>query len=262
MVLAAPIVVGILVAPRLRAQSQPVAPGQPKFDVVSIKPNRSGVLFSSGSPIVDKVGRYTARNVSLKSLISRFHGVYEFQIAGGPKWLDADRYDLDAEVDGQPSREESIQMLQAVLADRFRLQVHFEPRDLSGYALVAPKDGLKFGPHLAKVERPECSGGPPGAPGCRAIAAGSQSLAMEHVDFAVLARTLSSMVRMVVVDETRLDGRYDINLDLTPSETDAPVSYGDAVITALRAQTGLALESRKVPTRVLVVDRAEKPTDN
>lgn len=256
------IFLGILATPAVHAQPQIGTPGQPRFDVVSIKPNRSGVMWSSGSPIVDKVGRYSAKNVSLKSLISWFYGVNEFQIAGGPHWLDADRYDIDAEVDGQPSREQSLQMLRSLLADRFQLQVHFEPRDLSGYALVIPENGLKFGPHLSKVERPECLTGPPGAPGCRGLVSGQQGLTMEHIDFAQLARTLSSMMRLIVTDETGLDGRYDIKLDLTPAEAATAVSFDDTVMTALREQTGLQLKSRKVPSKILVIDRAEKPTPN
>jgi uncharacterized protein (TIGR03435 family) len=261
-VLTAPTIAGILAAPAIHAQSQPGAPDQLRFDAVSIKPNHSDVTWSSGSPIIDKVGRYTAKNVTLKSLITWFYGVRDAQIAAGPRWLDADRYDIDAEADGQPSPEQSLQMLRALLADRFRLQVHFEPRDLSGYALMTPKNGLKFGPHLAKVERPECVTGAPGAPGCRGAFFGPQSLAVEHIDFALLARTLSSMVGLLVTDETQLDGKYDIRLDLPPSETSAAISYGDTIMTALREQTGLRLESRKVPTQVLVIDRAEKPTDN
>lgn len=87
---------------------------------------------------------------------------------------------------------------------------------------------------------------------------------MEHIDFAQLAATLSRMVGLVVIDETELEGRYDIKLDfdLTPPETGAAHSLGDTIMTALREQTGLRLESRKGPTEVLVVDRAQHPTGN
>lgn len=263
-VLPAGIVVSILDAPAIQAHPQFAATEHPAFDVVSIKRNNSGVTWSLGSPIKDKVGRYSARNVTLRSLISWFYGVYESQVVGGPRWLDSERFDIDAEVDGHPSQKELIHMLQALLADRFRLQIHSESQERTRYVLVPPKNGLKFGMHLMKADGRDCPSDPPGSPGCRAAVIGPQSLAMEHINFAVLARTLSSMLGVVVIDETGLAGRYDIKLDFdsSPSETGAALSYGDSVVTALREQTGLRLESRKGPTQVLAIDRAEKPTDN
>jgi uncharacterized protein (TIGR03435 family) len=249
-----------IVAATVHAQSQTVGPNQPRFDVVSIKHNDSGAQSPSGSPIVDKVGHYSARNASLRSLVSWFYGIYEFQITGGPKWFDTDRYDIEAKADAQPTREQLVQMLRALLADRFRLEAHFDSREVSRYALLAPKAGLKFGPHLAKAEDRDCSAVPAGAPGCRAVYFGQQKLAMEHITFEVLARTLSSMVGTQVFDDTGLHGTYDINLELPG--TAPTISFGDTIIMALQDQTGLRFETRKAPTEVLVIDRAEKPTEN
>jgi uncharacterized protein (TIGR03435 family) len=233
------------------------------FDAVSIKPNHSGVTWASASPIKNKVGRYTARNVTLKALIAWFYNVYEAQIVGGPRWLDVDRFDIEAEVDGQPSREELIQMLQALLADRFQLQVRFESREISRYALMAPKGGLKFGPHLARADDRDCSNSPESA-GCRGVTFGPQNMSMEHTDFAIVARTLSSMIGRVVVDETGLTGSYDIklDLDLTLPEGGPALSFGDTVMAAFREQIGIRFESEKGPAEVLVVDRAERPSEN
>ena len=83
---------------------------------------------------------------------------------------------------------------------------------------------------------------------------------MEHITFEVLARTLSSMVGTLVFDDTGLRGTYDINLELPG--TAPSISFGDTIIMALQDQTGLRFETRKAPTEVLVIDRAEKPTEN
>ncbi len=263
-VILAAVVLGTLNTPTAQPQSKPATPGaSPKFDVAAIKPNNSGAVWSSQSPIKDKVGRYSARNASLKSLLTWFYDVRDAQIAGGPRWLDSDRFDIDAEVDGQPSPQQSIEMLKALLADRFQLQIHFESRDLTRYVLATPKNGLSLGTHLAKADDRDCSATPAGTPGCRGtFAPGPQSLAMEHITFAALAITLSKMTGQLVTDETGLDGRYDIRLALTPSGTSQTVAYGDAVMEALRDQTGLRLESRKIPASVLVIDHAERPTGN
>jgi len=232
------------------------------FDVVAIKPNNSGEYWSSQSGIRDKVGRYNARNASLKSLIMWSYGVSEAQISGGPRWLATDRFDVDAQVDGQPGKEQVAEMVRTVLADRFQLQLHFDSRDIPQYTLLAPRNGLTFGPHLAKADDRDCSADRGGAPGCRAVAGGSGHMEMEHVTFAVVAVNMSSMLGIPVVNETQLDGRFDIKLDLAVPAVNSPASFGDTVIDALREQLGLTVELRKVPGRVLVIDRAEKPTGN
>jgi uncharacterized protein (TIGR03435 family) len=250
------------VATAVSAFAQRPAEAPPRFDVVAIKPNNSGEAWSSGSPIKDKVGLYAAGNASLRTLITWFYGVNEPQIAGGPRWLGADRYDIDAQVDGQPSRAQVNEMLKTLLADRFQSQFHVESREMPRYTLVAAKNGLTFGPHLAKADGRDCSAVPAGGPGCRGIGPGPQSMEMEHVTFAVVAATLSNMAGQVVADETGLDGSYDIKLDLLPSGGNSAISFGDTVMDALRDQIGLRVESRKAPTRILVIERAEKPTDN
>jgi uncharacterized protein (TIGR03435 family) len=234
------------------------------FDVISIKPNHSGVTWSPASPIKDKIGRYTARNVTLKSLITWFYGVYETQIVGGPRWLDSDRYDVEAEVEGQPSREELIQMLQALLADRFQLKLHLESREISQYAIVASKNGLKFGSHFARADERDCSTVSAGSPGCHGVTFGPQGMTMEHTDFVQIARTLSSMVGRIVVDETRLGGQYDIkvDLDLNPPDGAPALSFGDTVMSAFQEQIGVRFEAKKGPAEVLVIDSAEKPSEN
>jgi uncharacterized protein (TIGR03435 family) len=152
-------------------------------------------------------------------------------------------------------------MLRALLADRFRLKVHFESREISRYVLVTPKNGLKFGPHLAKAEDRDCAAVLRDTPGCRPFVGPPESLALENITFATLTGTLSAMLGgTIVINETGLDGRYDFKLDV---DLKTPYFfYGDRVMDALREQTGLQIESRKGPGQVLLIDSAEKPTDN
>lgn len=255
------VLMGAAASNLLFAQSQDASKDPRRFDVVAIKPDLSGAIWSNHSPIRDKVGRYTARNASLKSLIMWSYDVYDSQVIGGPRWLGADRFDVDAQVDGEPSHEQIGEMIRTMLADRFHLKVHLESREMPHYVLAAPKDGLRFGPHLAKADDRDCSAGP-GAPGCRGITGGAQGVEIEHVTFAVLAVNLASMTGVPVADETGLAGRYDFKLDLLPSETGTQVSFGDAVMNALQDQVGVRVEWKKVPTKVVVVESAEKPGDN
>jgi uncharacterized protein (TIGR03435 family) len=244
----------------IRAQ----APQRLTFDVVSVKPNHSGVVWSSRSPIKDKVGHYTARNATLKSLVSWFFGVNDAQIVGGPGWVGVDRYDIQAQVDGQPTRDELFEMLQALLADRFQLQVHRESREMSRYVLVTPKNGLKFGPHFVKAGDRDCSNGSASTPGCRGIVFSPKTVTIEYTDFGQVAQTLSSIIGRVVVDQTGLEGKYDISLDLevTPPNGAPALSLGDTIMAALREQIGVRFDSQKGPVPVLVIDRAERPVEN
>jgi uncharacterized protein (TIGR03435 family) len=242
-----------------RAQLQ----NRPRFDVVSIKPNSSGLPWSSGSPIKAKVGRYSAHNVTVRNLIGWFFGVNAGQIISSSHWIDVDRYDVDAETEGQPTVEELGEMLKSLLRDRFRLEIHFESREGSRYALVAPKSGLKYGAHCVRADDRDCPVGS-GSPGCRGLVFGQQGLIIEHMGLAQVAATLSTILGQVVQDETGLSGKYDFKLEWDVGPTDGPptVSLVDNLITAFREQTGLRLESRKGIISVLVVDQVEKPTPN
>ncbi len=123
----------------------------PTFDVASVKPNKTGgmgtrIMFQPG-------GRFKADNASLKMLIGLAYDVQNFQITGGPSWIDSDKYDIEAKAEGGPpddlrtmteeQRKADIdrrrQMIQALLADRFKLTLHKESKEGTIYALVVAK---------------------------------------------------------------------------------------------------------------------------
>lgn len=211
----------------------------PAFDAASIKPSTAE---PGSSGISSDIGRITGRNVTLKHCIRSAYGIPEAQIFGGPKWVDDDRYDIDAKAPGRAGDHEMMAMLQTLLAERFQLVLHRETRPLPGYALVVGKKGLT-------AKRSE--------PGIRSETSSSRrSIDATGCDMGCLARKLSEVLHAPVADLTGVEGRFDFKLEWTPDDLQA------AVFPAIEEQLGLKLEGRKVPTEVLVIDRAAKPSEN
>jgi len=183
------------------------------------------------------------------------YDVPEARIFGGPKWVNEDRYDIDAKAAGPADGHELMAMLQSLLADRFQLVFHRETRLLPGYALVVGKKGL-----TAK----------PSAPGSPSRSSSSRrTIEAESCSMRCLALKLSEVLHLPVSDLTAVEGEFDFKLEFAPEELQArppsggePATPGPSIFAALDEQLGLKLEARKVPTEVLSIDRAEKPSAN
>jgi uncharacterized protein (TIGR03435 family) len=231
----------------------------PAFEVVSVKPNKSG----SGSTRVSNVlgGRFIATNVSLKQLIVTAYDVRDFQISGGPSWLGSEKYDIEARPESNPdgpihNRTEEQRkaemdhyrlMMQALLADRFKLTVHKESKEGTIYALVVAKNGLK----IKEL--------PPDAPTAGSTHTRGGELSAQGIKLSSLVLSLSGEVGHPIVDKTGLKGNYDIELKWATEESQ---SDGPSLFTALQDQLGLRLEPQKGPVEVIVVDHAEKASEN
>ena len=129
--------IGVLAA-HVTAQT-PVA--RPAFDVASIKRNpglTTGVTFAARPG-----GSLHVINNPLTNLIQNAYGMRRYQLIGGPDWIESDRYDIEAKVDGDPSREQMMAMVQSLLEDRFKLKVHRETRELPIYVLTVARGGIK-----------------------------------------------------------------------------------------------------------------------
>jgi bla regulator protein BlaR1 len=237
--IAAPIAIGIL-----RAQDLP------SFEVATVKPNHSGSMAVNLRQRPG--GGVISTNGSIRMLIQQAYDLRPFQIVGAPSWLDADRFDINAKATG--AKQEQIRlMMQRLLAERFKLAVHRETRDLPMYTLVIAKGGPKL--TASTVDATEINGGPPAGDG-------TTTVKFQKVPMSMLARTLARMLQHQVSDSTGLTGEYDFTLRWTPDQTvvDEP---GPSVFTALQEQLGLKLESRKGPVEVLVIDHVERtPTEN
>ena len=213
----------------------------PVFEAASIKPSKE----FSGRHWDSHPGTISLRGHSLKSLICVAYHVKESQVSGGPKWLDDDRFDINAKAEGPAEDPQLLAMLQTLLAERFQLVFHHEEKIGSAFALVAAKSGLKIQPVEAEGSRSSGSKG-------RIVAKG---VSMEK-----LAEILSRQAGAPVSDMTGATGVYNFTLEWS-TEGDA-ADIQSALFAALQQQLGLKLEMRKLPVDLLVIDRAEKPSEN
>ena len=232
--------IALLVAP-LWAQSPNT------FDVVSIKPNRSGAPASETDTTP---GRVSVINATPLSLLLRAFGVSRFQIVGAPDWALTERYDLVATVpQGRVLNDQDRQsFFEKMLAERWQLQYHRETRNLRVYSLV--NDGSKLVPHAG-----------PGEYGMKVELAGPRViLRSTRGNMGRLVEILGGYVGNVVTNDTRLAGEYDFALEwVQDAGSDAP---GPSLTTAVREQLGLRLVSAEKPAPVVVIDRIERPSEN
>jgi bla regulator protein blaR1 len=253
-----------------------------RFEVASVKPNNAG-----DGPIemgTQPGGRLTMINVPLRLLIRNAYQVQDFQIVDAPKWIGDERFDILAKAPGDvaaptPGNSGSFQpMVRSLLAERFRLVVHRETRELPVYALQRVRTDGRLGPQI-HASTADCAAiaasrqGPPSAdsrPQCGIRASGGHMLA-GGLPLSQLATLLSTMVERVVVDRTGLAGTFDFELNWTPDRAlqqstpnGVPVASSDdpPIVTALREQLGLKLEPAKAPADVLVIDHVERPAPN
>jgi uncharacterized protein (TIGR03435 family) len=219
-----------------------------EFEVVSIKP---GDPAFPGSSARSTAGGMEWRNTTVNNLIRGAYHLNEFQLTGGPKWADTERFNVDAKFpqgmlrgDGQ-----SQQMMQHMLADRFNLVFRLETKMLPQYSLVVAKGG-------PKVERSSDNEGVRSQQGPRQIKAWGTPMSS-------LAQMLISVVSAPVTDHTGLQGQYNFSLEFAPL-LDAPREnepLGD-IFAVLQQQLGLKLVATKGPVEMLVIDKVEKPTEN
>jgi len=229
------------------------------YDVVSVKPSQPGC---PGMQMSGSTGRIAHHCVTLWGLMYNAYDLRpnDTNIPGLPGWAMTAQFDVDAKMDddtiaalqklpGEDKQKQIQFMLQALLADRFKLRVHTETRDRPIYALVIAKGGSKLKPLPADAKQKGSSWGN-----------GRIQLQAGPIDR--LAFCLSDGLDKVVVDKTGLTGKYDITLTWTPDDRQGTADAGPTLFTALEEQLGLKLESTRGPVDTLVVDHAEKPSEN
>lgn len=242
------------------AQQEP----RPSFEVASLKPTpvaRRGFDFGSYYRSLPG-GRFSAENVSLGMLVMKAYRVDSNQIVGANSLrFGGETYDIEAKADDQDPRFKAAQaagpaahealldsMLQSLLADRFKLQVHRETKETSGYALVV----AKAGPKLTQPTEARSGDG-------SISVAGRGHLKGQKAPLSMLAAQLTRLLGLPVVDETGLDGGFDFDLNWTPEDSPADLAQPPSIFTAVQEQLGLRLEARKEHTEIVVIDHAEKP---
>lgn len=249
---------------------------RPAFDVASVKPNASGT--SAGWTELRPGGELSVRNQPLRNIIWSAYDLQAFQLVGGPDWLDRERFDIVAKPAAEPpSREALLQMVQSLLAERFKLVAHRETRDAPIYALVTaragtPGPGMRPSPTDCDAINAAAGRGapPPGNAGLRPLCGVRTTpgrLMAGGVRMETLARNLSALAGRIVVDRTALPGFYDVDLEWLPDQVPAaggalPPAASDApgFFTAIQEQLGLKLEAQRGPIDVMVIDSVERPT--
>jgi uncharacterized protein (TIGR03435 family) len=320
-------IVCILASSAAFAQSAP-SPAPLAFDVVSVRPSKPGSEQRSNVPLdagnvyasinSDDArsaagGLFIATHQALWRYISfayRLSGTQELALrfnffsgapkSGAPFWVtgsfDAapESFDISARAPADTSIDQMRLMMQALLADRFHLVIHYVSADAPVFALVLAKPGVT-GPNLkphapsdaCAVPMPDQSAAPaprPAAtpssvgdlpPVCGVIAHVPSSAPGQHYGgrafplslFATSVPTMTGLavIPRPVIDETGLSGLYDFTLTWMhdPTGKDAAVADNTANFhEALKIQLGLELKPSHAPINFLIVDHVERPSEN
>jgi uncharacterized protein (TIGR03435 family) len=263
---ALPLIVSVLFGFSVHGQisppkSQNIDPTPSEFEVATIKPS----TFEPGPRwfrFID-ARRWTAFNQTLKQCIAQAYKLPPALISGGPAWVDSERYEIVALEPGEtrPSAEQNMLRFQNLLADRFKLRFHRERKQMAVYNLTGGKSGPKMTESTLTPEKGNLTinPSPRGGPLLPARAA-----TMER-----FASVLQDLLDRPVIDKTGLTKRYDFDLEFSPEGTllappagvsGPPIDSPD-IFTAIQ-RLGLKLEPAKGGVEVIVIDHAEKPTDN
>jgi len=277
-------ITGICIALVLGACSS--AAGQSlKFEVASIKPSpprapgtgQGRVQCYLPSPV-----RYSCLNSTVSLMVLTAYSVKPY-LLDPPAAQDTVRYNLDATVPAGTTAEQANVMLQNLLTERFKLAFHRAKKELDGYALTIAKGGAKIkesGPESNLPLDPKAAPivSPEGFRNFRSPDGFSVSYAnglTRWMGFGIakgeqgranLCGILNSITGVPVVDESGLNGKYDVTLTFsTANAKGEKVDTDDTaptVFAALEQQLGLRLVKRKIPAEVFVIDRVEKPVEN
>jgi bla regulator protein blaR1 len=276
------------------------------FDFTSVRrntsapPNATGSNFplGPGDVYVPNGGQFRAANYPLITYIEFAYKLTEtqepFLLSQLPKWAITDRFDIQGRAQGNPTKDQMRLMMQSLLADKFRLAVHYETRHVPVLALVMDQPG-KLGPLLqkhpddspcttnAQLPSPSPSSSPqfrdtrfpaacggilgmtPSAPG--RFRSGARNISMElfAASFPVTTET-----DRPVVDRTGLTGKFDYALEFTPQlrpssppgEASRRDLTGPTLFEALREQLGLKLEPQMGDIESLIIDYVQEPSAN
>jgi uncharacterized protein (TIGR03435 family) len=232
-----------------------VSAQQPAFDVATIRPSSGAVAFEHDGDTQTSPGSLRMRDVTVQTCIKWAYGVQDNQIAG-PDWIQVEHYDIVAKAD-QPANEAQMkEMMQTLLADRFRLSFHRESKELKAFVLTVAKGGAKVHPAAAPDAKPFHQNSANGS-------------VVKSMTISEWGDYISGPLHMPVVDETGLPGRYDFVLDFTSYLPDAAHNMGpdrpdstSILMAAMEGELGIKMETRKTQVEVMAVDHVEKPSEN
>jgi len=246
-----------------------VATGQarPQFEIADVHTSPAasmwmGFVWRNGNPVMRTVvhgDRYELHQATMLDLIRTAYGVDADNVAGGPSWLDWDRFEVIAKIPGGSPSESVKPMLQTLLADRFKLAVHNDTKRVAGFALTAGEGTPKMKPTVGSAKAGCQSVPEPGTPDGPSLKYiwSCRNLTMEQ-----FALSLFSRAGKPVVDATGIAGSWDFDVELS-NQNAAAGPNAIAISDGLEKQLGLKLEAKTISLPVVVVDRVnEKPSAN
>ena len=179
---------------------------------------------------------------------------------GGPKWIDSERFDVDARPGMPVDSATSAQMLRGLLSDRFKLKTHWESVEVDSYALTIGPRGARLELNTDAECKPPCGG---------TISSPTGRLTSRKVPLSRFAAKLAEIVSRPIVDNTRLAGEFNMQLEWAPEPSqfqgaakEVPNDQRPSLFTALEEQLGLRLSPQRVRQDLLVIDSIERPTPN
>lgn len=261
------------------------APAQLRFEVASIK-RSAPTLDRALQPVLGmpQPGVWRVRDQSLVAVLRSIYPGHQFagQVIGAPEWLERDYYDIEARMSATATADDVRQMARALLAERFKLALRQEQREVPAFVLVARSDG-KLGSGL-KTPSVDCTafraGGPrptdpalktnadrlacavvvgPTFDHTRIVPGADARISAGDVPISRILTLLGNYLNRPVIDRTNLTQRFDIELQFTmdPLRTTAD---GPAIRTAITEQLGLQVQDGRTTMDVLVIDSVERPT--
>lgn len=243
---------------------------QPKFEMadVHVSTTRSGYAQNFGGVL--RAGKYINRDATMLNLIKTAYGVSEDSISGGPGWLDSDLFDVIAKIPDGTTPATANLMLQALLADRFKLVIHSGTHPVPRYVLTVGKGGSKLKAASGSGSpgcQPKGNPGGRGAPGDMASMPNIQ-VACHDLTAAAIADNLHQMAGGYldhdVIDSTNLEGSFDFDIEWTArGALAAKGADGVSIFDAVDKELGLKLEVQNVSLPSLMIESVNrKPTEN
>jgi uncharacterized protein (TIGR03435 family) len=279
--LAATLIAPVVSAQQVMPPSSPAAGGKaadaaiviPQFEVISVKPSKQ----TTGSRVQFTPDGMRGTGVNVRFLLYEgYGGINHDQVQGEPGWTNTDAFDIEAKVApadvptlAKMTFEQRRTMFQSILAERFKLVVHHETREMPVYVLTVAKGGPKF-----KETAPDDAAAT--TPRRRGTMINNGKVTATDAQISTLVTILSRRLGRTVVDKTGLTGNYDFTLEYADDDVGSPSPPPDgsaaavasapdsrvSIFTALQEQMGLKLESTKAPVDVVVIDHIEKPAEN
>lgn len=241
----------------LLSAAQIANPGPPAYDVVSVRENNSGSTNMRWQYGADS---FLGENVTLLSLLVHAYGLRPDQIVGAPSWASTMRLDVKAKVSDPDlehmkhlTRQQRVDMLLPILAERFALRAHLEEKEMATYDLLPARDGVKMAALQPKPDDPTPRG---------QFMFGRDRVEITSGALSILANALAMQLERSVVDKTGLTGVYTLQLRWAPNPEAADADNLPSLFTALQEQLGLRLQPSRGPVKVLVIDHIDRPTAN